>query len=248
MRTVIIDDEDELRAHMKALLAEFVPQVQLVGESNGVQKGIELIQQLQPDLLLLDIEMQDGTGMDIAKAVAHLPVQIIFVTAHDSYALNAFRLNAIDYLLKPVVSDELVEAIAKAEKNLRSNSTLLQIQNLLQNQTTQHASEKKIAVREADSIHFFKVNEIIALEADGSYTKIHLSNSAVFTASRNLKEYEKMLQEFGFIRTHHSFLVNPTKIARFDKKEGGMLIMENNLSVPVSHRKRDNVLDILARQ
>ena len=172
---------------------------------------------------------------------------IIFITAHNQYAIEAFRFSAIDYLLKPVDPEALQLSVLRAEKNLQSKTLQQQVQVLLQQLTGLHQHDKKIVLKDIDNTYFIKVTDILYCEAEGTYTKFFITGNKSILVSKNLKEYESVLEPLGFVRTHHSFLVNPGKIRVFDKRDGGMLILEEGLSVPVSQRKKEYVMQLLEK-
>lgn len=245
MKALIIDNEAFLRTGLRKMLGEFCPEIKSVEEAEGVQAGLQKIKNFSPDIVLLDIEMEDGTGFDLLKQIAEPAFQLIFVTAHNQYAIEAFRFSAIDYLLKPVDPEALQKSIHKAQKNIRSSSLQQQVQILLQQMAGIANHERKIVLKDLENTYFIKVSEILYCEAEGTYTKFFVTGNKSILVSKNLKEYEAILEPLGFIRTHHSFLANPDKIKLFDKTDGGTLILEGGLTVPVSQRKRDHVLQLL---
>lgn len=244
MNVVIIDNEKPIREGLKGLLETFCPQVNIMDEADGVATGYDCIVRNSPDLIFLDVEMDDGTGMDVLSKFSNPNFSVIFVTAHDKYAINAFRFAAVDFLLKPVDPEDLMLAVEKAatQKNKQTLSDQLHILN----QNFQETSSKKIVLKDAESIHMVKIDDILSLEADGSYTKFYLSDNKTILVSKNLKEYESMLTQHQFFRTHHSFLANLNRVERFDKKDGGILVMDTKMEIPVSHRKKDLLIEKLS--
>jgi two-component system, LytTR family, response regulator len=247
MKALIIDNEAHLRSGLEQLLKEFCPSVTTIETAEGVQTGLQKIRIFQPDILILDVEMDDGTGFDLMKQVHDPSFQLIFITAHNQYAIEAFRFSAIDYLLKPVDPEALQLSVLRAEKNLQSKTLQQQVQVLLQQLTGLHQHDKKIVLKDIDNTYFIKVTDILYCEAEGTYTKFFITGNKSILVSKNLKEYESVLEPLGFVRTHHSFLVNPGKIRVFDKRDGGMLILEEGLSVPVSQRKKEYVMQLLEK-
>ena len=245
MKVLIIDNEINLRTAQKALLKSFCHEVTDIEEAEGVQSGLQKIKSFQPDIVLLDVEMEDGTGFDLLKQLINPSFQLVFVTAHDKYAIEAFQFSAIDYLLKPVDPEALVKSISKAILNTRNKNLKYQIDILLQQLAGLQMQERKIVLRDLDNIYFIKVSDILYCEAEGTYTKFFFANAESMLVSKNLKEYADMLEPLGFLRTHHSFLVNPHKIKLYDKTDGGTLLLEGGLSIPISQRKKDYVMQIL---
>jgi two-component system, LytTR family, response regulator len=245
MKVLLIDDEVNQRNAVKQLLRSFCPLVQTIEEAGSVQSGLQAVQHFQPDLVFLDVEMGDGTGFDLMREVKNPGFQLVFITAHNKYAITAFQYSAIDYLLKPVDPSELKRAVDRAAGHIKNSSLREQLQVLMQQLAGIHKQDRKIVLKDIENTYFIKVADVLYCEAAGSYTRFYFTNQAPILVSRNLKEYEDVLEGLGFIRTHHSFLANPEKIKLFDKTDGGMLILEGGLSIPVSQRKKDFVMQVL---
>jgi two-component system, LytTR family, response regulator len=246
MKLLIIDNEAGIRAGIKALLQAFCPQVTQVEEACGVKSGLQKIQTCQPDIVLLDVEMDDGTGFDLMGQVSNPGFQLIFITAHNQYAIEAFKFSAIDYLLKPVDPEALQAGIEKAIRQIHGRDMSRQITFLLQQVNERQDPERRIVLKDIDNMYFVKVSDILYCEVEGTYTRFHITgNQPPILVSKNLKEYESVLEPLGFIRTHHSYLVNPAKIKVFDKTDGGSLLLEGGCSIPVSQRKREAMLAAL---
>lgn len=245
MKLLIIDNEPGLRAGIKTMLQAFCPEVTSIQEADGVRTGLQMISVFKPAIVLLDVEMEDGSGFDLMKQLAAPEFQLIFVTAHNQYAINAFQFSAIDYLLKPVDPELLQKSIHKAICNIRNSKLQLQLEVLLQQLAGTQQKDRKIVLKDIDNTWFIKVSDILYCEAEGTYTRFFLKDSNPILVSKNLKEYEDILEPLGFLRTHHSYLANPDKIKFFDKTDGGVLILEGGHSIPVSQRKKDFVLQVL---
>lgn len=246
MNILIIDNEEELRMGLKKLLQTYCPQVKIINEAIGVKTGLDAISNFNPDVVFLDMEMGDGTGVDLLNQLRSYDFQLIFITAFDKYAVDAFKFSAIDFLLKPIDPEDLIDAISKAQNNIHNQNLQKQLQILYEGMGSIRTNEKKIVLKDNESIHFIRIQDIIRCEADGPYTKFYITNSNPILISKSLKEYDEVLTPYGFIRCHHSHLVNTGKILRFDKLDGGELILENKDMVPVSHRKKEQVLKILS--
>lgn len=245
MKVLIIDNEEQIRAGLNKQLKAFCPSVTEVSEAGGVSEGLKLIADYEPDLVFLDVEMDDGTGIELVKKLKQPTFQLVFITAHDKYAIDAFRLSAIDFLLKPIDAEDLVKAVEKAESQLKNRSLEMQFQILQESLSSITVNEKKIVLKDSESIYFVKVSDIVHCKAEGPYTEFYLIPQQKITISKSLKEYEELLEPYGFIRTHHSHLINIKRIVRFDKANGGTLILENKQTVPVSQRKRDQIMELL---
>lgn len=242
IRTVIIDDEQGARETLKKLINIYCPGIQVVAEAEGVEEGLKIIKDNDPDLVLLDIKMNDGTGFDLLKSIENPDFKIIFITAFDEFALNAIKFSALDYLLKPVEPEELILSAHKAEQALEQNILNLKVKTLLHNIEKEN---KKLTVKTAECYHILSVNEIIRCEAEGNYTHFFLANGTKIMISTTLKEYEELLIQYQFYRLHQSHLINLNQVDRFDKKNGGAIIMKDKSLVPVAVRKKDKLLQLL---
>jgi two-component system, LytTR family, response regulator len=239
----IIDDEPKARETIVNILALSAESLTIVGEADSVESGYELIVNQKPDLVLLDIHLLDGTGFDLIRKFQKIPFRVIFITAHEEHALTAFKFSALDYILKPINATELLKAVGKAGDMKQKDLLELKFSAFLSNLD----KVRKIVVRTAESIHLLQVKNIIRCEADVNYTTLFLENGEKLLVSRTLKDFAEMLEPAGFFRTHQSHLVNLDHISRFDKSEGGHLVMIDESIVPVSSRKRDQLFKVFER-
>jgi len=246
LRTIIIDDEPLVRKTLAGMVKEECSNVKLLKCADGVKSGLKAINEENPDLVLLDIKLDDGTGFDLLKKAEPINFKVIFITAFDQYAIQAFKFSAIDYLLKPVDPEDLKQAIARAEKTVMQDfSTQLRV--LDENLKQQNERGKKIILKTLDTIHLVNVSDISYCESDISYTRFYLVNGQKILVSKTLREFEDILKEFGFFRAHKCFLVNLFAISKFEKADGGFLVMENNDRVPVATRKKEQLLDLFEK-
>lgn len=249
MKILVVDNEKEIRLILKDMIATCVSGPHIIEEADGVKNGISKINFFQPDIVLLDVEMNDGSGFDLLQQVINPSFQLIFTTAHNQYAIRAFKFSAIDYLLKPIDPVELTNSLQKAKENINILTMQKQLVVLMQQISNKNEPERQIVIKDIDKTYFIKMNDILYCEAEGSYTKFYLTNSEPVFVSRNLRYYEELLEPAGFFRTHHSCLVNPSKIKVYDRKtDSGSLILEGGHTVPVSQRKKDAVLSLLERR
>jgi len=246
LRTIIIDDEAPVRESLREMLKEHCRKVKVIDEAGSVKSGVEAILKHYPDLILLDIKMADGTGFDLLEQIEPAECKIIFVTAYNEYAIKAFKFSALDYLLKPVDSEELKAAVEKAEHQL-VKELKTQLDTLVKNMDTEDQAKKKIILRTADNIYILRVNDISCCESDGKYTIIYLMDGIKVMVSTTLKFYQDLLGEYGFFRVHKSFLINLEHMQRFEKAEGGYIVLSNNLRIPVASRKREELLELFDR-
>jgi two-component system LytT family response regulator len=243
LRTIIIDDEAHVRKTISSLVETYCPTVQLVSYADGVRTGLEAIKKYRPDVVLLDIKMKDGTGFDLLKKINSIDFKIIFITAYDQFAVQAFKFSAIDYLLKPVDPEDLVQALERAEQTLKKDITV-QLQALEENLDTKEKGRKKIVIKTTEKIYLILISDLVFIEADGSYSKLHLKDGNILMTSRALKDFEEMLNNQGFFRVHKSYLINLSAIREFERAGGGYLVLSEGSKVPVSSRKKEHLLSL----
>jgi two-component system LytT family response regulator len=242
-KAIIIDDEEGSRETLKNLVTNYTPHVEIVALANSVQTGKEAIQKFQPDFIFLDIQMQNETGFDLLEAI-EIDFDIIFTTAYDQYAVKAFKFCAIDYLLKPIDIDELVKAVDKISKRKKIEHSFEKLETLIYNQKSGGSGNKKIAVPTLEGLNFIQMNNIIRCEADGAYTYIFTTDGEKILVSKIIKEFEDLLQDYNFFRTHQSHLINLSHIKKYVKGDGGYVVMLDNSSIPVARRKKDEFLKL----
>lgn len=245
LNTVIIDDEERSRQTLRQMLSLFCENVQIIGEAKDVRTGVELITIVKPDLVFLDIKMPDGNGFDLLKALETKNFNLIFTTAYDQYAIKAFKFNAIDYLLKPIDTDELKAAVKKAENNAVANVS--NVDNLLSNLKDQDKEDHKIILSTSEGIHIIRVKNIIRCQADDYYTNFYLNDGRKIMISKTLKENEELLADYNFIRPHRSHLINIAYIKKYVKSDGGYIVLADGTKVPVSRRKKDVMMEYLKK-
>lgn len=247
MNILIIDNEAALRASLKQMILQSSTTVTAIQEAEGVASGLKQINEFKPDVVFLDIEMDDGTGFDLLAKITSPAFQLIFTTAHNQYAIRAFKFSAIDYLLKPVDKEELHACLQKAAANISKTDVSSQLSIMMQQYFAKKDEEKRIVLNDKQSTYFIKLSDILFCEAEGPYTKFHIAGKSSILISKNLKEYEELLVPDGFVRTHHSYIVNPAKIKLYDKTDGGALVLEGGQTVPLSQRRKDAVMQALTK-
>ena len=245
MKILVVDNEAPIRKGLVSLVKVYCEIITQIEEADSVASAARKLEQFSPDIVLLDVEMEDGTGFDLLRKLSSPSFQLIFVTAHDKYALEAFQFSAIDYLLKPVDPEAFRRSVEKAILHVNNMFLKRQVEVLLQQLSGIQSKERKIVLKDIENTYFVKIASILYCEAEGTYTRFFLEGGEQILVSRNLKEYASMLEPLGFIRTHHSFLVNPDKIRLYDKTDGGMLVLESGSHVPVSQRKKESVMQLL---
>ncbi|OJZ07395.1 MULTISPECIES: LytR/AlgR family response regulator transcription factor [Sphingobacterium] len=247
IRAILVDDEISNTKNLKALLAKYCPDVEVVAIANTITEAASLIKNNRPNLVFLDIEMGSQTGFDLLKDFETIDFQVIFVTAYNQYGIQAIKHAALDYLLKPIDIDELKLAVEKACKKV---STIVQnpgVEFLIQQLTSKQRVPQKIALAFQNETRYLLISDIIRCEADDTYTVFHLLNEEKIISSKPLREYSEILIPHNFIRTHQSHLINPFYIQSWLKEDGGTLLLANREKIPVSKPNRERVKNALAQ-
>ncbi len=247
INAIIIDDIPQARAALRTDIEDHCPDIRLIGEADGVETGWKLIAKMKPDLVFLDIQMNDGTGFDLLRKCSDKNLKVIFTTAFDQFAIQAFKFSAVDYLLKPVDPEDLKAAVEKfresgIQSDLSANYTLL-AENI---RDIHKKTVKKIALNTQDRVHIVPISQIVRCESHSNYTLFYLADSKKILVTRTLKEFDDMLTPFHFVRVHHSHLMNLDFLKEFIKSDGGYALMNDGSQVPVSARKREALLKRLS--
>lgn len=239
---VIIDDEPRNNRILRKMLEDFCPQVKVIGEAENAELGVQVIRELNPELVFLDIEMPYGNAFDLLDRLKPVRFEVIFVTAFNDYSLKAFRYSALDYLLKPVNIEELQGAVKRAVEKVRSKHLQSQIEVLLQNMNKPDPSTQKLALPSREGLVFIVIGDIIRCEANGGYTYFHMQNNERIISAKNIKEYEDLLPEKLFFRVHHSHLINLNCIKKYHRGRGGFVEMSDGAHIEVATRRKDEFL------
>ena len=242
IRAIIIDDEQGNIITLTQMLNNYCPDVIISGTATNIADGEKLILIEEPHLLFLDIEMPFGNGFELLNKLMPVNFEVVFITAFNSYALKAFKYSAIDYLLKPVNIDELKAAVKKVKNKVENNNVALRIDSLLNNLKTEKQGQKKIGIYTEEGIVFEEIDNIMYLEAQGSYTVIYIKNGKKETTSKTLKDFEDILPANIFFRIHNSSLININYVKKYYKGRGGFIEMDDNTKIEVSQRKKDEFL------
>ncbi len=229
------------------MLRTSCPDVQILGDAGSVAAARELINNIKPDIIFLDINLSDGSAFDLLQLLENdrqknkFDLRIIFTTASNQFAIQAFRISAIDYLLKPILSSELIEAVKKAKHLKKVEGADNQYRVLLDN-VSKKDEEKKICLSTLNEMRICSVNEIIRCEAEHNYTTFHFTNNKPLMVSKTIKEYEEMLKDQGFERIHQSHLINISHVKALVKREGGFVKMKDDTEIPIARRKKEAIL------
>lgn len=236
-KVLIIDDENRTRELIAKMIDSFGLDVQAIPEGENVQSGIAAIKKHQPDIVFLDIQMPDGTGFDVLASIPEKPFEVIFITAHEEFAIKAIKFSALDYLLKPVDLSELKSSLEKAINTVDDKSEHEQFEVLQNNMNPNE--KKRLVLKTQESVHVIELDQIIRCESDRNYTSFFLLDNKRILVSKTLKEYEMLLSGHNFLRVQQSHLVNLNYIDRYDKKDGGAVVMKDGSEVPLSPAKRE---------
>lgn len=247
LKTIVIEDEEWARSLISDMLKRY-DFVELAGEASGISDGIELIKQLQPDLLLLDINLRDGNGFELLQQLDQIDFKLIFITAYDKFAIDAIKFSALDYLMKPVSVDEFDVAIMKAYRSVQQDNLSLKLNALFNNFRHLANDSRKIVLNTSGSVYLLNVTDIIRCQADFGGTQFYLANNESIVVGNPLKMYDEMLGSLGFFRVHNSHLVNLQQVYRYDKSGKNILVMKDKSIVPVSIGRKTELLDLLKKQ
>ena len=247
---VIIDDDKNLRKGLKSILQKHVPEITVMAEADSVESGFNAINSFSPQVVFLDIHLTEGTGFDILeklmKSNGKINSHIIFITAHDQYAVKAFKFSALDYLLKPIDPEDLKMAINKIKFLLsEKNNSYNHLDLLLENIRKKVDNFKRIALSTAEGIHLFEIQDIIRCESNDNYTNFFIKGHKPLLISKTLKDYEVLLSQHGFERIHQSHLINITYLKSYIKSDGGYVVMSDGTQLPISQRKKERLQEII---
>lgn len=236
---IIIDDERNNRENLHHLLVKHCPSIEVLGEAASTTEALRIIRNMAPQVLFLDIEMPGGNGFDLLSKLGDFKGQVIFVTAYDSYALDAIKFSALDYILKPIDRQELIRAVSKLD-NVQQQSPE-QINNL---SDFLSGHKKRIALNLADEIRFITLDQLVRIEADNNYCHFHMADGEKILCSKHLGHFYEILKSQKFSRVHQSHLINRKYLERFVKRDGGYLVLSNGHQVPVSRTQREHVIGL----
>lgn len=241
---LIIDDEPELCLLLKGILEIVAPEVQVMSMVHSKKVAVKILEEQSFNIVFLDVELRDGKGMEILETLEKTNFQVIFTTAWSKYALDAFQHSAVDFVLKPYSLEKVKEAVYKAMQRHCVESANSQATSVLGAFEVRN-QEKRIMLNESKAIHWVRMADVVMCNANSNYTNIFLIDGTCILISKTLKYFEDTLSEYNFLRVHHSYIVNLHHIKRIDKSEGDVVILSNNLSAPISTRKREGVIQKL---
>ncbi len=238
VKALIVDDEKDAVGFISSIIREYCPRLEVVGTASSASEGSKIIIEKNPDLVFLDVEMPHGSGFDLLATFPDKSFDVIFITAFNHYAIRAIKFSAVDYILKPININEFIEAVNKV---IHKRSTLhgrpQNYQALFENLNS--SSPSKLAIPTADGMEYLNTKEIIRIEADRSYCWFYLTDKRKILVSKNLKEYQELLDQRNFFRPHNSHLINLDFVKKFIRHEGGSVEMTDGSFIPVSRLRRD---------
>jgi two-component system LytT family response regulator len=244
LKAILVDDELNSLQNLQFKIQEYCPSIKVVAQSQNPEEAIRLIHQYKPDVIFLDIEMPRMSGFKMLEQFTEVDFEVIFITAYNHYAINAIRISAFDYLVKPVAIEDLQQTVDRlgnfSLKKTRERANLLK--NNLANPKSQ---EDHIAIPTNDGLEFIQIKQIIRIESSSNYSKLILQTGQQMVVTRQLKDFEELLQDYRFYRVHHSHLINLNYIARYIRGDGGQITMRNGDIIDVSRRKKEVFLKLI---
>lgn len=246
MKVLIIDNEEDVIQSLRLLISQYCSDLEIVGEARSSTEAKLLLHTHSVDLVFLDIELGDGTGLELLQSMPARDFEVIFITAHSHYAVQAFQFSAIDYLLKPFDPERLEEAVARARIGIQQSAKLQQLEALVENLQS-NTLPRRLVLRDMDNIHLFELDDLLYGLAEGSYTRLFFKGDREWLSSKNLKYFEGVLKKGPFFRPHQSYLVNLNHVLRFERMEGGSLVLQTGQHIPVAVRRQKQLVEQLMR-
>ncbi len=247
MTAVIIDDEEKIRSTIKNIISVHDIPLKILGEADNKNDGAELLVNMEPDVILLDVMLGEDTSFDMLRIVGELKSKVIFISGFEQYALEAFKFSAVDYILKPVDPEELELAVEKLEQQLKTEDASLKLDVLLDNLVDQKSQEKKIVLQTTEKTFVVQIQDILRCESNNNYTRFYLRGGEKLFISKPIKHYDELLANYNFFRVHKSHLVNMEFVQGVIKKDNGFVELVNGDLVPISSRKRDKTMSIISQ-
>lgn len=243
--TLLVDDESHARESLSKMLSLNCPDIVVLDTASSAEEAYIKINKLKPDILFLDVEMPNGTGFDLLTRFPKPIFKVIFVTGFDRYALNAIKFSALDYLLKPINTKELIEAVEKASIQLSNQHGLGDLKNLISTLKNPRSRKNKLAVPTQKGLEMIEIQDIIRCEAANGYTIIHVQDGKPMLSSRDLKTYQELLEDYDFFRIHDSHLIAHFHVQKVLNEDGGIVVLTNEIKLPIARRRKSEFLDWL---
>ncbi len=243
IKALVIDDENRTRDLIAKMINSFELDIKAISDGESVVSGLKAIEEHNPDIVFLDIQMPDGTGFDLLRSLPNKSFEVIFITAHEEFAIKAIKFSALDYILKPIDADELKVAVERAITSLGSKKEEIQFDALQLN--IQPNQKRRLVLKTHESVHVVELDSIIRCESERNYTSFFITGGKKIVVSKTLKDYEILLAGHNFLRVQQSHLINLDFVSRYDKINGGTIVMKDDSEVPLSQAKREIFFKIL---
>ncbi|RYY54329.1 MAG: response regulator transcription factor [Chitinophagaceae bacterium] len=247
IKTIIVEDEPGSREMLTMMLSRHADDIEIIDTCSNPTDAIDSISRLRPELIFLDIQMPKMTGFEMLKKITPIDFEVIFTTAYDQYAINAIRISALDYLLKPIDGDELAAAISKYKNRQTARKPDHQFENLFNNLLNRNPLDKTLALSASDGISFIKMSDILRVEANGRYAKFHLLSKETILVSKTLGDYEDILSANQFYRIHDSSIINLNHVKKYIRGDGGTVILSDNTELDVARRRKEEFMKLIPR-
>jgi len=244
LKAILVDDELNSLQNLQFKIQEFCPSIKVVAQTQNPEEAVRLIQQYKPDVIFLDIEMPRMSGFKMLEQIPEVDFEVIFITAYNHYAINAIRISAFDYLVKPVAIEDLQQTVERLG-NFSIKKTRERAELLKKNLANPKSQDDNIAIPTNDGLEFIQIRQIIRIESSSNYSKIVLQEGRQLLVTRQLKDFEELLQDYRFYRVHHSHLINLNFIAKYVRGDGGQITMRNGDTLDVSRRKKEVFLKLI---
>ena len=247
IKVVIVDDEPDNRSFNGNLLKENFPDLKVIGEAGSVEEAVKVIKEKEPDLVLMDIEINGGTGFNVLQKLKPYDFKVIFITAFNDFALKAIKFSAMDYIVKPVNETEFINAIERVINAIESKENLRKQNDVLLDFFKSDKQHGKLVLKTSDAINLVDIPDIIYCRSENVYTSFFLTTGEEIIVSKSIKDYSELLSEYGFFRPHQSYLVNLNYVKKIDKADGGFIVLKNGKEIPVSVRQKKKILDMFSK-
>ena len=247
LKTIIVDDEPNAVDFINSVINDHCPDLEVVGKAHNVTDGVKKIRELKPDLVFLDVEMPNGTGFDLLAQFPEKEFDVVFITAFNHYAIKAIKFSAVDYILKPLNIAEFIESVRKVIQKRANNPAQGNENFRILMENLKSAVPSRLAIPTADGMEYLNPKEIVRIEADRSYSWFFLTGNRKILVSKNLKEFQDLLGDRYFFRSHNSHLINLKYVRKFVRKEGGYIEMQDGEQIPISRNRKDLFLVHMSR-
>ena len=238
IKAIIVDDEQDSVDFINSIIAEYCPNIKVIGKAYSVVEATSLLKKSSPDLVFLDVEMPDGTGFNLLENFPTKNFNVIFITAFNHYAIQAIKFSAVDYILKPINIKDFIDGVEKVVSAIKPDNNIQNRFSILM-ENLQASMPGKIAVPFLDGIEYLETKEIVRIKADGSYSNIYLQDGREILVSKNLGEFQELLLERSFFRAHNSHLINLVYVKKYIRSDGSYILMNDNTTVPISKSKKE---------